>query len=333
MRFLTRLFLAVVLLASINVPYVRAQTATGTTGTHTADATYPDKILACGYGNVDIYDITKGHPTLAWSFVTNASKGYTNCTPYNNNAQILATSVWTGIDVIDTASKTITAHWDAVCAHHAIWLPNNLIMLARSTCTTTDASGNSTNHYGGIDIFDGTKPGTAPIFSKSWGGSHYIVQNNDRDNTFWITNLPYFSLASVFNVNVGIPTVTINQTFNSPSYDANHILHAAARTPDGKAMLFATENNVYRFDLATHDVEPYQSTPITNAKSIDFDRNNGLMVYMSPDVNTPTTSGLRFGDGSQIDLPFPKYYRAFWYYGDLPASTATTTTTAATTNN
>lgn len=127
---------------------------------------------------------------------------------------------------------------------------------------------------------------------------------------------------SVFNLQTKTPFIAINKEFNPPTYDSNTTLHALARSPDGKSMIFATPSNVYSLNLSTHNVTPYQSTAITNVKSLDFDKTTGPLMYMSPDLQASTVSGIGFGDGSVINLPYNEYYRAFWYHGNIPTSTS-----------
>lgn len=276
--------------------------------------TYPDKIIACGWGYVDIIDISTGKPKKVWSFHTHNSKGYTNCLAYNHNKQILAASVWTGIDIIDTASKTITAHWDLPCAHDAVWLPHHVILAVRSTCTV-----NNQPYEGGLYLYDGKHNGSAPISKLTWNGAHFAIPNNDKENTFWVTNYPHLSLGAVLDENTNTPSIKIEKEYTPEIRGTGH---AAAKSIDGKTIAFSNTKNIFALDLSTQTIRPFFANPIESVKSLDYDKNTGLLMWMAtePPATAKKQTTVHFEDGSSVALDNPHYYRAFWYYGDIPGS-------------
>lgn len=285
-------------------------------------ATITDKIITCGYNTIAIYDPSSGTPVELWSYSPDGSTrvGYSECRMINNNTQILATSSFSGVDIIDVATKTVTAHWDMPYAHSAALLPMNKLLVASEGDGTT-------NSPGAFYVYNASAPGSTPLSTTVWGGAHTILTNNDRDNTFWIMNSAYVAKFSVFNLFTSQVLVAKNKTATLTS--TNKGAHDATFTQDGSKIIFSDIDDVYTFDPTVWQFVPYASTPMPNVKSLDVNKNTGLLMYSQPPNNEPGTTKIKFGDGTAMTMP-TGLYKARWVYGDLPAST---TTPAATTSN
>lgn len=270
----------------------------------------PDLIVACGWDEVFIADISQEVPRKVWTWTGEDSEGMPgfmrnkflttdDCKPKDKGSKILITSSGGGVALVERETGNTLFYASVPNAHSAELLPNNLIVVASSF----SSAGNRINLYK-ADSSD------IVVDSDSLYGAHGLLWDK-KSKLLWAlgTNLlRSYTIESIKD----LPSLKAINEFVLPEPDGHDLI----ATDKDNLICISTASNVWLFSTKDHTFLKHPDIGNeSNVKSVSYNSLNNMLAYVKASEDSWWAYYIRFaGSNRVVHLPGEKIYKARWLY-------------------
>jgi len=270
-----------------------------------------DLIIACGWDEVFISDISLDVPEKVWSWSAEVAKGLPvsfrnkflttdECKPVNRGKEILITSSGGGVALVRVKDSLVLFYASVPNAHSAELLPGKRIVVAASL----SPEGNR------INIYDIDNPGVI-ITGDTLYSAHGVAWDKKR-NVLWALGHSLLKEYDLLDWNTDKPSLKITNIYELPGKDG----HDLAFLDNRSELCITTGENVWLFDL---DERSFKKHPLigdeVKVKSISYNAASDQLAYMKASDDSWWGYYIRFsGSDRAVYLPFEKLYKVRWLY-------------------
>jgi hypothetical protein len=270
----------------------------------------PDLIVACGWDEVFIADISRDVPVKVWSWKGEDSDGMPSymrnkflttdeCKPYNKGENILITSSGGGVAYVERENGNTLFYASVPNAHSAEILPGNYV----ATAASYSVEGNSLNIYK-LDSSD------AVITSDSLYGAHGLYWD-DKDELLWAlgsNELRSYSL----DLDNSVPYLKLEYSQVLPESGGHDLVESSGN----KHLLLSTSKSVWVFDKVEKIFSKHGTIgDIQNVKSLSYSSLSKRLAYVKATEDTWWAYYIRFAESDNVVyFPGEKIYKARWLY-------------------
>jgi hypothetical protein len=270
----------------------------------------PDLIVACGWDEVFIADISQEVPRKVWTWTGEDSEGLPgymrnkflttdDCKPKDKGSKILITSSGGGVALVERETGNTLFYASVPNAHSAELLPNKLIVAAASF----SSEGNRINLYK-ADSSD------IVVDSDSLYGAHGLFWDK-KSKLLWAlgtTVLRSYSIESAKNA----PSLKLHNEYVLPDPDGHDLI----ATDKDNVICISTASNVWLFSTEDHSFVLHPDIGNeSKVKSVSYNSLNKEIAYVKASEDSWWAYYIRFtGSNHVVHLPGEKIYKARWLY-------------------
>lgn len=270
----------------------------------------PDYIVACGWDEVFIADISQDVPQKVWSWTGDNSEGLPlnmrykflttdECKPVDKAKKILITSSGGGVALVDRYTGNTLFHASVPNAHSAELLPESYLVVAASF---SDA-GNR------LMLFNINQPGKL-VSSDSLYGAHGLYYDK-KSKLLWALGTEELK-SYKFIVKNNTANLEELNTYILPERDG----HDLVPTQNREHICLSTASGAWIFNTKREEFSPHPTLGNeARIKSISYNRHNKSIAYVKASDQNWWAYYIRFAESKKVvHFPGEKIYKARWLY-------------------
>ncbi|MGV3503561.1 MAG: DUF6528 family protein [Adhaeribacter sp.] len=273
--------------------------------------TKKQELLVCGDSQVLIVDYHQSRdsvPAVVWRWDARQAPGLPEASrkffrsvddskAVSGGKHILISSSSGGVALVNRADQQVLFHTFVRNAHSIEMLPGNRVVVAGST----GPKGNC------VEVYD-LKSGEKPVFRDSLYSGHGVVWDGKRQKLFAL-GYDVLRQYALQNWRSAAPRLQLEKEWKIPGISG----HDLQPSPDGRALLLTEHEGVWRFDLQSHQFQPFKPLEgIKNIKSVGLHPGSGQVIYTLPEESW-WTFHVSFRDPDrQLAFPGLRVYKARW---------------------
>jgi hypothetical protein len=264
-------------------------------------------VLACGWDELFIADISLQVPQKIWTWKGEESEGMPaymrnkflttdECKPYNRGKQILVTSSGGGVALIEQATGNTLFYASVPNAHSAELLPGGLIVAAASY----SIEGNRINLYTADNS-------NIVVASDSLYGAHGLLWDS-RGELLWA--LGEIELRSYEITKGSTPSFHLIDSYMLPESGG----HDLTSTDNRDILCLTTSESVWHFNSGSGEftLHPLIGTE-QRVKSVSYNSISDEIIYVKATEESWWAYYIRFaGSNRVVYLPGEKLYKVRW---------------------
>lgn len=268
-------------------------------------------IIACGWDEVYISDISMDVPEKVWSWKaenadslphTMRNKFLTTdeCKPVNKSKDILISSSGGGVALVNIESSKVKFWASVPNAHSAELLPDGRLVVAASI----SPMGNRLNLYN-------IEESGMPVFSDSLYSAHGVLWDGKR-KLLWALGYDLLNSYSLKDWDTDSPSLQLSASYKLPDNGGHDLVFVNSKND----ICLTTEMNVWIFDPENERFSKHPSLgDEPGVKSVSYNRRNSQTAYMKSADNQWWGYYIRFADSDNVVyLPYEKLYKVRWLY-------------------